>query len=298
MTKHVQPGRLKDAFLGMTEGMCVTTGRYEILTDTDPRDLHWNHMDPHHRPTIHRTYGESIRLAADEAFQVSIMKRPGTFLFFNVVDVRVSEDTFYQLFSVLGLIQVLSVISTEKAGDQCLHSIDWYIASKWYLKFLHSSLSKKLYRLNAVQNGEDEVVRVRRTELRKRGFSFATDDPDYINSSDLSVRINRPTLPEPVEFILPDHDRLERLALDSVELIVQRIGDGEVKVWPGVCPHEGAELTAECLKGDTIVCPWHLLKFKGTVVRDGDEAIVGEGYIYSIRDGRLSVSSASVENVT
>ena len=57
---------------------------------------------------------------------------------------------------------------------------------------------------------------------------------------------------------LPDK-RVVRVAVARRAFILRRDQDG-VDVWPGVCPHEGAELNVEHLDDKLVVCPWHGLK--------------------------------------
>ena len=51
----------------------ITKGRYTWPARAEQRDLVWNHMDQNHRPYIHRTYDDAMRLhiGAESAFSLT-----------------------------------------------------------------------------------------------------------------------------------------------------------------------------------------------------------------------------------
>lgn len=48
--------------------------------------------------------------------------------------------------------------------------------------------------------------------------------------------------------------------VDGIEIVAVDTPDG-LRVFSGVCPHLGGPLTRECVRGDSIRCPWHRYEF-------------------------------------
>ncbi|MDA1277813.1 MAG: Rieske 2Fe-2S domain-containing protein [Verrucomicrobia bacterium] len=294
--QYVDPESLIEEFKGMGKGMAVTHGFYELECEAAVNDLDWNHMDPHHCPFIHRTYGEASRLACGRNFQLSLTHYPSSPLFVAVTDVRLKPGLFYQCFSVFNLVFVMSVIRSLPCDTGSQQRIDWYIVSRRFWSFLHPMLNRKMKKLNVVQNAEDAPIRQRRRELRNAGFRFKSDIPDYIVASALDNHTIPPALTIVQDIALvetgpsqPTPFRIE--ALDFLYLFQ----NGVISLWPGACPHEGGPLCDGRLEDGGIVCPWHGLRFPPLrLTGDVPEGVIG-GVRFVLGEDVLNAAPATLD---
>lgn len=271
---------LERQFRGLGAGAAVTRGRYSLEGDASVEDLDWNHMDQEHRPFIHDTYHHAVRIASGQDFAVSVTRLGRTPFLAQVSDIRLGPGRFYQSVSMLGIIIVHSTITMVPLDDgRVRQDIEWLIVSRPLFRFLHGWLNRRMYRLNAVQNEEDIPVRNRRTELRRLGWSFKSDPPNFLLSNTNENSAVPPEFDQPVRIALPDAED-EKLSVreGAFEFLVKRSA-GSLYVWPGVCPHEGGPLCDAALHGDKLECPWHGFRF-GPIRLDADEP---EGELYGLR---------------
>jgi hypothetical protein len=169
--------------------------------------------------------------------------------------------------------------------------INWAIASHRFLKFLHPMLDRRLQRLNVIQNKEDEVIRKRRVEMRGQGYRFATDDADFVNSNAMANNVRFPPLGAPLSIsvdTLPE-GQVRRIEVGDRAYIARRSGEA-VEIWPGVCPHEGAVLASEDLRGSVLKCSWHGLEYGPRRLGPGGSALSMCGASLVLRDGQLQIS--------
>jgi len=266
----VPPDELEVRLRGIRPNTVVTHGHYETESRADVNDLDWNHMDPHHRPHIHRTYQDSLRLCTGKDFQLSIASYRNLPLFMLVTDVRIRSGLFYQCFSVFNLAFVVSVIRAERQGARTLIRVDWYIVSHRLLGFAHGWLDRRLEQLNRVQNEEDNPVRERRHLLRSKGYRFRSDDPDYSISSSLENNTRPPELvgEHVIALEVPSGLALLRFEVGGQEFVYRSI-EGRFQFWPAVCPHEGGPLgEARPIEG-RLRCPWHGLSYAPVELSEG-----------------------------
>tara|TARA_Y100001968_G_scaffold311699_1_gene334061 strand:+ start:6209 stop:7117 length:909 start_codon:yes stop_codon:yes gene_type:complete len=246
-----------------------TTGIFTIPSDLEVRDLDWNHMDGLHRPNIHNSYHQSVRLASDINFQYSFTRLGLSPLIMPIFDVKIDDGNFYQSFSIFNLFLIICSIRVEKIDESnCNQVIEWQILSHPWLRFMHKLISKRLYRLSFIQNREDIVIRRRRTELRRWGFTFDTDTPNFLNSNDLSCKIIPPSQPFSsfsIDFNTLLNKEIKQIKVNLIPLYVKRVNN-KLFIWPGICPHEGAKLTKNCFVQDKIICPWHNLNLGPSIL--------------------------------
>ena len=303
--RYISPENLVPSFQTLGHSTAVTHGRYEIKIPCEVRDADWNHMDQLHRPTVHKTYQESLRLVMARSFQLSLTGVAfGGFKFFMLVtDIQLGPGLFYQAFSLFNLLYVHSIIrmiplseQEESNGNMTLQMIDWYIVSSRWFKFLHGPLSRRLYRLNDVQNKEDAPVRTRRTELRRKGYRFGSDQPDFLNSNVLTDNVIPPRLGGIHRISLKGITKvgLNRVSVGPIELLVRRSSEQNFTMWPAVCPHEGGPLESGKICNGTIICAWHGLRQSGVCLSpDRPQEFLGNLRL-SIEGDELVVQPADI----
>lgn len=269
----------------------ITKGRYTWPARAEQRDLVWNHMDQNHRPFIHRTYGDAMRVHVGDEAAFSLTRFGRWPVVVPVFDGYHKDNGFYQILCLFGLIVVVVFIEACDDGDRRYMQIDWAIASHRLLRFLHPFLDRRLRKLNDVQNAEDEEIRDRRVELRADGYRFLTDQPDFVNSNAVGNNVVFPPVARPQAVPLADlkDGEVRRIEADRRAYLVRRVGDG-VHVWPAVCPHEGAALQPGHVRGSGVKCPWHGLEFAPRLLQPGSSAAIC-GARVALRDGVLHVEA-------
>ena len=245
-------------------------------------------MDQNHRPLIHRTYGDAMRISVSPQSAFSLTRFGNWPIVVPVFDGYYRDNGFYQVMTLFGLIVVFIVIECNEGGGTTRMDISWAIASHRWLRFLHGSLHRRLRRLNDVQNREDNQIRDRRIALRSVGYRFVTDTPDFVNANVVANNVIFPPVSAPQSISVAElPEGLPHLVeLRDRAYLMRRAGDN-VDVWPGVCPHEGAPITPNDVRGDAAKCCWHDLEFPA-------RRLVASGPGISLCGARLQLSDARI----
>jgi nitrite reductase/ring-hydroxylating ferredoxin subunit len=278
----------------LVPGAHLTKGDCSYVAYAEQRDLVWNHMDQAHRPLLHRTYGEAMRVAIGKRSAFSMTRFGGLPIVIPVFDGYFRENAFYQVLCILGLFVIVNVIECQETDQGTRMRISWTIASHRFLRFMHPMFNRRLRRLNDIQNPEDDVIRHRRVELRAAGYRFGSDEPDFFNSNVISNNVVFPPLTAARDFDISDigQQQTKRIDLGDRAYIVRRKSDA-LEVWPGVCLHEGASLTEGDVCGGSVKCPWHGLEFAARTLSPDGSAISMCGARLKLSDGKLHVSPAA-----
>lgn len=292
----IREDKVDQALARLIPNVRITKGNFSCLGYAEPRDLLWNHMDQNHRPYIHRTYGEAMRVFIGERGAFSLTRFGGWPAVIPVFDGHFKDNGFYQVMCLFGLIVVINTIECHVTDGVTRMEIDWAIASHRFLKFLHPMLDRRLRRLNVIQNKEDEVIRKRRVELRGLGYKFATDEADFVNSNAMANNVVFPPLAASVSVVLADlpEGKPERIVAGDRAFVVRRTNES-LEAWPGVCPHEGAALELGDLRGNSLKCSWHGLEYGPRHLGPGSSAITMCGARLSLAEGRLVIMASAKE---
>lgn len=289
----VREDKVDEALARLIPNVRITKGSFSCPGHAEPRDLVWNHMDQNHRPLIHRTYGEAMRVFIGDRGAFTLTRFANWPVVIPVFDGHFRENGFYQVLCIFGLLVIVNVIECHETPTGTRMDVSWAIASHRLLRFLHPLLDRRLRRLNAVQNDEDEVVRRRRTELRAVGYRFATDEPDFVNSNTKTNNVIFPEFAAPQSVSLDGlpEGQTRRIEVADRAFLVRRAGDW-IEIWPGVCLHEGAALAPEHIEGAVIKCPWHGLELRHRRLGPGQPEITLCGARLSMADDRLNIRPA------
>ncbi len=293
--RYITPDRLPDANAGFGKfygGSAVTHGEFTIDIPSLKSDLEWNYMDQLHRPYIHHTYSDSLRIALNPDFSLSLTRWGRWPFLIPVTDVRIGDGLFYQIFVLFGLIYVHNVNDMKVTGDIVHLKVSWTINSHRLLKPLHWLLNRSIYRLNVRLQPEDEPIRSQRFRLRKLGYNFRSDPPDFYTSNMLTPNTLYPDLPPDASIALAPLplDEMAIVACDKVEFLIRRQADHTL-VWPAACPHEGGELAHGKLGKDCrLECPWHGMKFAAARLSENEPTASAHGFSYRLAAGVLHVT--------
>jgi hypothetical protein len=268
----VHPDRIADRLKRLAPGAVVTSSGVEFECEGYLQDSEWGTFDLTHRVYVHHTYDNFIPLIATRDVSILITRFGRLPFFFQVMAARLEQGLYYQSFSVFGILYCHQIVRLKQEGEKTRGKIDWYLVSHWLFKFLHAPFSGRLRKLQLVQYGEDAPLRERRLELRKRGVTFTTDVPDFINANDLGDHVIMPPQSWPLRARLPtlESGQIGQVQLGPFELLLRREGD-DVMVWPGLCPHEGAKLEASHMCDDQLSCPWHGRRFRAARLQASGE---------------------------
>lgn len=260
--KFTKKSEIKESLERLNRGMAVTVGTFHYKTQSYLDDMEWNHMDQLHRPFIHKTYEEVVRIATGKNFAVSLTRWGRWPIFITVTDVRIDKGLFYQCMTLAGIFYIHFVLEMTQVGDETATVLTWHIASHRFFKILHPILSRKFHKLNVRLQQEDAQIRERRFELRKAGYSFKSDPADYLSANLVSCNTIAPPISSEITVDLSKIvEAKTMIEVGKHEFIILRNEAHEYLIWPGVCPHEGGKLFGGEICGDKISCPWHGLKF-------------------------------------
>jgi hypothetical protein len=267
--KYLPADRLAEHLKQLHPGMVVTHGHHESLVPGYVKDLEWNFYDELHRQCVHDTYHGLYKVMTGKYFSVNVVRWGNLPIFMQVANAKIKDGMFYQSMTVLGIIMLHQVQRISQKANEVLIEVDWYTASHWAFRWLHGPFNGRLLRLQKKQDVEDNVeIRGRRRDLRDRGFGFATDDPDFVNSNRLTDNVRLPPLDGPVRIDLSNYapNTVHRVTSGPIELLLRRKSGDQVEVWPSLCPHEGGLMDEKHLCEGQVVCPWHGRRF-GPVLR-------------------------------
>ena len=302
MLRSIDKNYLSKAIKDFCKGTSVTTGNFSCEAPGSVQDLEWNHMDQSHRPFIHSTYSDELRISVGENFANSLTKWGNWPFFINVMDVRVNEGQYYQTFTIGGLIYLHTVIEMGFIDDENSSlNIEWHISSHWILKPIHKLLDRKIYNLNVRLQDEDYVIRSQRALLRKYGYNFKSDPPNYYSSNQLTNNTIYPALKKSVKIkveefsdvniIANKKEVLYKFGEKEISFIIKKVSNNEFCIWPSACPHEGASLENGDFCEGRVTCPWHGLSFTGSKLSNEKNIISKYGFIYKLENGLITISN-------
>ena len=298
-----QPHRLERKLKQLHKGAVLTKG--EFVTDIPGyvNDMEWNFFDELHRYYVHNTYHDMLKVFSGKSFSVNIVKPGNLPVFIQVANAKVAPNLFYQTMSILGVFYIHQIMELEQLDRQVRLTRRWYTVSHWLFRPLHGFLNRSLMKLQVKQEEEDnDIIRHRRLQLRDDGFRFTTDKADFTNSNQLTHNVIFPEsdLESRVSIVHVTDDKVESLKAGILELMAKKEAGG-LRVWPGICPHEGAAMTGEHICNGVAECPWHGLKFDGVLLEEGGapwsfmafDVSLGAGELVVKRAGNVSTQPAA-----
>jgi nitrite reductase/ring-hydroxylating ferredoxin subunit len=274
--RYLRPDEIEKHLAELHPGVIVTKGSHESLVPGYIPDLEWNFYDELHRYYVHDTYHGMYKVMTGKYFSVNVVRWGNLPVFMQVANAKIADGMFYQSMTVLGIIMLHQVQTITQQDEQVLIHVDFYVASHWLFKVLHRPFAKRLLKLQRKQDEEDNnEIRYRRRHLRQEGFSFLIDDPDFINSNRLTDHVRFPPFEGPFKISVDGlvQDTTQPVKVGPIELLLRRQENGDVHVWPGLCPHEGAGLDESDICSGVLRCPWHGRKFPGALLRKASDDV-------------------------
>lgn len=265
--------RLEHNLKKLHGGAVFTRGEYISEVPGYINDMEWNFYDEIHRSYVHKTYHDMFKVFSGKTFSVNIVKWGKLPIFIQVANAKVAPNLFYQTMSILGIFYVHQIMQLEQLDRAVKLSRSWYTVSHWLFKPLHKFLNRSMMKLQIKQDIEDnEQIRHRRLALRDAGYHFKTDKADFTNSNQLTNNVIFPESRPESHFSLSDvpDNSPQSIIVGCLELLVKKEGHA-IRIWPGICPHEGAILNANHLCEEIAQCPWHGRRFSGKFLKEGSD---------------------------
>ncbi len=292
--KYKTPDELVKDLLSFGKNIRVTRGAFNYSCEGKVQDMDWNHMDQLHRPYIHKTYLKNVRIALGHNFALSLMRWGRWPFFITVSDIYIKEGLFYQNLTLCGLIFIHNIMHWTQQGELAHLNMQWIISSHWLLKPLHRTLDRKFTRLNIRLQKEDAFIRNQRNALRKTGYAFTSDPVNYYTSNMLHNHTIYPRLEDNAAIFIENIKEQCSVHHFGALSFITKLQDNHILLWPGICPHEGAELITGTLRDDCkITCPWHGLNFTPVKLSLKHPTASMYGFNYALKDTAIHISQSA-----
>jgi hypothetical protein len=175
---------------------------------------------------------------------------------------------------------------------------EYNLGSLPLLRSAHRIIHRLLGRNYQLLMEADLPMRLRRGDLRARGYQFLgdSDGNGFLESTNLvSKRVLAPSNAPVINWTVDISSVAEGSTLigsnDISGIRIVRSGDS-ITFFPRICMHEGANLDDAEMINDCLVCPWHgrSVKAVGKVVDNRvDHQYVGSGISAACQDAVLMV---------
>ena len=246
----------------------------EIEDPCPPIDAEWNLKDIVHVPFLHHhavrefTYISNNVYSTIDFQKVMGITIPQSTLFYSNVE---DNKTICHTTLFFGIILIET--SFHPIGElKSRTSVRYAIGSKSILgRLLHPIIKFGIIRNWKRFNEDDRPVRKRKGVLRQKGYTFDTQSPvDHLKTIDVSKNgifilkeENKTHQPkERRKLILSKNMNKNILVGEDDHLGLQiKITSKVIRIFPRLCPHQGASLDNCESNVSSITCPWHGRKF-------------------------------------
>ena len=246
------------------EGLVFTSSQQSLTGQYAPADAEWNYKDVPHLKEIHNLV-EGIPGAITHDYWVGFfiqkigpIKAPITVFNYG------ADPLSNVYFGAVGPFALIISTNWQDNGNSTTTVVTQYnLGSTRYLRWMHGIVHKVLARNYKVLMDADTPMRLRRGELRARGYTFAGDETGhgFIETINLqTIGVMPPSSAQPFSWV-SEADKLPQgstlVGTDDVGGVRIIRENDKVLVFPRVCLHAGASLDDAKIDGDCIVCPWH-----------------------------------------
>lgn len=294
LCEHIEPDEIEAKLKEFQSNPSITRGHWEADHECEARDVEWNIQDQLHRLFVHQVYGKTLCLVRARLFTTSqtTFKLLGIPIVVSITDIRLRPGFFYQTIVFFNLIHFHTYYQIIPKGDKSKTVIDWYIVSHAFLKWIHPFVNRKYYQTQSILHSQDTPMRLRRAELRRKGFKFFYEQPDFINSNTLTNNTCPPNFAGRHRVSLKSLvvGELTKLTVNDIHFLVQKEANEEFRIWTDACPHEGGPLFEGKVCQGQITCPWHGLKFIGAKLSQAHSKAEFGGYRFELDGHEMIVA--------
>ncbi len=249
-----------------------TVGKYSGL------DSDWNYKDVPHVHNVHSQIDQSIPISIGDksAFFVNLQKIPFVSITLPLT-VTIYEYSRFNIIYLASFGPYIIIINTkilELDENNCETTTEYTILTKGLFKLFFSFIKKMLLKNYSKLMSEDVPMRDQRGRLRENDHFFFLPDETY--SFDFTTEISRNN-------VRLNENKNKSLSISKNKIFKNKpyiIGekngimsffityDENINIWPKTCPHEGANLSKDCLKKNKLSCPWHGRSFNPIISFD------------------------------
>ena len=235
-------------------------------------DASWNYRDGIlHIPFVHELVKNVPFAMSDEVLcNVFFQKLPfGLQIPMVVVDTEPKGKNYQLSFASWLFFCVVIQNSYEKlTATQTKVTTEYSVGFPKYLVWLFPLARLVLRRNYQILMSTDIPMRHRRGYLRSLGYRFASDiNPSFVKSSVLNSEnllypeqlATGPTRVDLVDLQLLIKGVIPEVAIgdDHAGGLLVRYAEGQLRLFPRMCPHEGAILDRAKCRENHLQCPWH-----------------------------------------
>jgi hypothetical protein len=262
--------KTKDELIGKLGGAGFVFSQFSLVNEGDYEtyDADWNYKDIPHLNILHKLVDGYATSIEDHVITgVNMQKVLGVTLPMVVVNYQSgpNRQTYYSTF--LGLLLIVETIWESIGEIRARVTTTYAVGSKIYLKPLHPVVRWLVTRNYENLMTEDIPMRTRRGQLRKWGYSFRTDGPPHTFLSTLHILDENMVMKHHRDPPAPIRIGREELAGTAREDLLTtqsdhwglrlNVRDDQLRVFPRLCPHEGACLDRQDIANGSMRCPWH-----------------------------------------
>lgn len=246
------------------EGMVFTTSQQSLTGRYAPADAEWNYRDVPHLKEIHKLV-EGVPGAITHEYWVGFFMQKIGPLKLPITVFNFGADRLSNVyFGAIGPFAVIIESNWQDNGNSTTTVVTQYnLGSARYFRWMHAIVHKVLARNYKVLMDADTPMRLRRGELRSRGYKFIGDEDGngFLETINLqTVGVVSPSSVQPLSWV-SEADKLPQgstyVGTDDVAGVRIVREQDNVMIFPRVCLHAGASLDDAKVDGDCIVCPWH-----------------------------------------
>jgi nitrite reductase/ring-hydroxylating ferredoxin subunit len=289
---------LKDQGFKFTFSKHFTEGIYSSM------DAEWNYKDVPHLKVVHDLVEGIPGAIEDDFWSGFFVQKVGPLRFpIAVFNSGIDRNSNIYCASIGPFALVIKTFWTSKVDNftnvetqYSLGSLPYFV---WAHKFIHRILGKNYEVLMAA----DIPMRVRRGDLRSKGYSFKSDASRHSFQQTMNVYTEDVVIPKNLSAFywscaISDINEGETLIGDNC-LLGLRITRHHNKLffYPRICMHAGAALDNAVEEDNRLSCPWHGKLIEpyaeiedGKITRAQDPTAMK----ISVRDGQVTVESRAV----
>lgn len=250
------------------QGINFTSSEQRTTGEYDSADAEWNYKDVPHLKEAHEN-AEAINGVLSKSSASSIViQKVGPIRIPLSVCVYTTGPNSTSYFTSFGPFVLVVSSSWKTLLTSTTVVTRYHLGSPKFLKPLHFFIHKILERNYKILMKVDIPMRIRRGELRSRGYIFLNDESGYGFQETINLQVTGVKVPS----MLPDFklemeisDVLQGTTLlganDSRGIRIIR-EENQFRVFPRICLHAGALLDDAKVEDNCVRCPWHGKRIK------------------------------------
>jgi len=272
--------------------------------DYAPEDAEWNYKDVPHLNYVHKTINDTWSVVEEDMHAYINIRKDFPLALPTAVlayQSRPNALTYYTTWFFYAVVveSVYDEIGFNRTRVSTTYSIGAPKPLRWSLGFLRWAITRNYHSLMA----DDIPMRERRSQLRLWGYSFITSPSHYSWQDSTDITRSNLKFPESLPSFTPLSILVEQdLASTGVECLLGKddhLGlrivrsNGNLLIYPRLCPHEGASLDKERCLNRKLTCPWHGRVFSPLAVLDLSQSAAQhastEHHEVVLVDGKLTI---------